>query len=195
MPALTRIVIARFVSIVGHPLPLLSAAAIYVAHAQGASRNVVLKLALTMATLAGLVMLYSLKQVRSGHWVHVDASRPRERRALNAFLATLLIIGAVVSWKFFPSPRLAIALLMSGIAVIVALGLARWLKVSLHVCFAVFAAGLLWPEWTLLAMGAIVATAVAWSRLTLLRHTPVEVAVGAVLGAAIALGNYSATLL
>jgi membrane-associated phospholipid phosphatase len=61
---------------------------------------------------------------------------------------------------------------------------ARWCKLSLHLAFAVFAALLLHKVGTLwMVIALLFATAIAWSRLALERHTRRDLLAGAVVGA------------
>jgi membrane-associated phospholipid phosphatase len=61
----------------------------------------------------------------------------------------------------------------------------RWLKISLHVAYATFAAAFLWPRVGGMLVLLACAVAIAWSRLALSRHTRLEVVGGAVLGVAV----------
>ncbi len=134
--------------------------------------------------MAVIVGLYSLWQVRAGHWVHVDASQPRERHQLNLFLAGLLGAAAVLLWAMGQSPAVASGPLLAALLVLLTHALRRRLKVSLHAAFALFAAAMVWPHALgTLAIG-LLAIGVAWSRLVLRRHTLAEVLVGLLLGAA-----------
>ena len=66
----------------------------------------------------------------------------------------------------------------------VSAGVTRWIKVSLHMAFAALAS-------TALALGRspvgylllLALPALAWSRLILQRHTPLEVVLGTIIGA------------
>jgi membrane-associated phospholipid phosphatase len=66
--------------------------------------------------------------------------------------------------------------------------LRRWLKVSLHAAFAMFSAALVWQSPAVFALSLGLAVAVGWSRCELHRHTPREVLVGLLAGAAAGLG-------
>jgi hypothetical protein len=175
---------ARTLSVVGHPGLLVPTAV-----AWGASRaNVPLPLlhaAVATALLVALIVAaYSLWQVRTGHWSHVDASHPRERRQLNRFLVGLLFAAtAVLAW-WAPAPGLALGPALAGALVVVIHLLRRWLKVSQHAAFAAFAATLVWPGVAGTVLMLALAAGVAWSRLVLRRHTLLEVALGLLLGAA-----------
>lgn len=178
-----RLALARIVSILGHPLLVMPLATLLAARSRGADAASVRSLTLAVGVLGGVLFVYSLAQVRSGRWQHLDASRRVERLRLNGVL--LLALGTAAAWAFHhagASP-LAIALGAAAAIVAVALLLSHWLKLSLHVAFGVFAAFL--PGWSFPALALLVlAAAVAWSRLALQRHGVVDVAAGAVVGAA-----------
>ena len=73
---------------------------------------------------------------------------------------------------------------MSGAVIVIAMLIARWVKMSLHAAFAAFATALLWPAKLAIVAGVLLTGAVVWSRLVLGRHTAVDVAAGLLLGAA-----------
>lgn len=175
-------VVARAVSIAGHPLLLLSVALV----AARAGRDPPLQLLGLVAGLsvfALLVMAYSRRQVRRGSWAHVDASNVRERGRLNRFLLVALLVGTLLAWWSRAGVDVLFALAAAVAIVIAALLSARWCKLSLHVAFAVFAAALLlrssvWASAALLVLAALV----GWSRLSLSRHAPRDITAGAVAG-------------
>ena len=98
-------------------------------------------------------------------------------------LLAALSVSALVVW-FQPHARgLALGITLSCFLIGAALLTARWLKVSLHVAFLVFASTVLWQVSLALVAGALVFTAaVGWSRLELGRHSLAEVLVGGGLG-------------
>ena len=174
---------ARVLSIVGHPALLMPAAVAWSASARGAPAQVQhLVVSASIAVALG-VGAYSLWQVRAGRWSHVDASMPCERRQLNVFLVLLLFGVSGALWAFGQPLLVPLGLGLGGAVVLATHLLRRWLKVSLHACFAVYAAALLWPA--ALAVGAVLllAAAVSWSRLALRRHTLAEVLAGLATGA------------
>jgi hypothetical protein len=177
-----RVSLARGVSIAGHPLVLAPAAGLLAALSQGAPARLMRSLLVVLLAASLVVLAFSLWNVRSGRWAHIDASNPPERRVLNGFLLGLLLVGAAVAWRTDPAHHLSFALLIAGLAVVTALALSPILKISLHTCFAALAAGFLWPAPFAIAAGGVVVGALAWSRLTLRRHTPAEVFSGALVG-------------
>ncbi len=181
---------ARSVSILGHPLATLPAAlalttALHRHDPAGALRIV------AGALVAGAaVMLASWRRVRSGRWVHVDASAPGERRDLNRGLLVGLSIAALVAWAIAHDAFTALALALASALIALALLTARFWTLSLHVAFAVFAAMLLWPSGTaLMAAGIAFAALVGWSRLRLARHRPRDLVAGTLAGTAAGLAH------
>jgi hypothetical protein len=145
----------------------------------------VLHLGLAAAVAIALcVIAYSLVQVRAGRWSHVDASVPRERSQLNLVLCMLLFGAAGLLWWSGQPRLLSLGLGLGGAMVVAAQLLRRWLKLSLHAAFAVFAAALWWPNAAGAAVVLLLAAAVSWSRLALRRHTGIEVTAGLLAGAA-----------
>jgi hypothetical protein len=176
--------LARLISILGHPVLTLPLAALALVAARDPSS--LRTTAIGVALVAASVMGFSWRQVKRERWAHVDASRPEERLGLNR--ALLLLLAALAGLAMVRGMReLALGLALSALLILAALALSRWCKLSLHVAFAVYAAGLLWSLSAFAACAAFAfAAAIAWSRLALARHEPRDVAVGAAFGAAAA---------
>ncbi len=174
---------ARGVSILGHPLLVLPTALLLPAALRGGDPHALQAAFAGIVLFAAAVMGWSWRQVRRGRWAHVDASQPSERRSLNRMLLALIGLGALLAWRGLPAPDPALALALSAGIVALAMLTARWCKLSLHIAFAVYAIGLLWPLGpAAIAACCLLATAVAWSRLRLSRHRPPDVVAGAAAG-------------
>lgn len=174
---------ARALSILGHPLPVLTLTLLVLAAHDGATRDSLPRIALGFAAVAALVIGYSRWRVRRGDWRHVDASNTGERRHLNRFLLAVLLAAALVA-AAGSQPRLATLLALSALPVALAMATARWWKLSLHLAFAVFSAVVLLriSGWAFAAMSTFAAL-LAWSRLRLARHVPRDLVAGACTGA------------
>ncbi len=175
--------LARAVSILGHPLLVLPAALMLPTALRGGDPRTLLAAFAGFALFATFVMGWSWWQVRRGRWAHVDASQQSERRSLNRILLVLIGLGALLAWLALPAPDLALALALSAGIIAVAVMTARWWKLSLHIAFAVYAAGLMWPlGGIVLAVCCTFAAGIAWSRLRLSRHRPRDLVAGAAAG-------------
>lgn len=184
--------IARALSIIGHPaivLPLATWLALTLQSPAAASNLAIVAIP---ASIAALGVAYTLVQVRRGRWAHVDASGKQERRDLNRFLGIGLPLAALLAWLVGARVHAVVALLIAAFIVLLGAALARWLKLSLHVAFGVFAAALPWPAWEWVACGLLLAVLVGWSRLVLARHTVVEVVLAFPVGALAGLGFHLA---
>jgi membrane-associated phospholipid phosphatase len=182
--ALMNRAFARAVSIFGHPMVVLPLAAVALTLTRGQYR-VAVWMGLGFAAFAGMVMAYSGWQVRRGRWSHVDASDRSERKSLNRFLLTALLVSTALAFWLDLSTELTLGLALSATMVAIAMLTSRWCKLSLHMAFVVFAAFLLLvnaPWWVGFA-GLCFAAAVAWSRLALQRHVPRDLIAGALTGA------------
>jgi len=179
-----RVAVARAVSIAGHPVVLLLVAALIAASTRGASLRQLWLISGALVTLGVVVLGFSWLQVRAGRWSHIDASVRNERNSLNVFLGVLCLLGAVLLWFLTRRPYMSLGLALSGALIVIALLIARWVKVSLHVAFAAFATALLWPIKLAVVAGVLLTAAVVWSRLVLGRHVAADVVTGLVLGTA-----------
>ena len=61
------------------------------------------------------------------------------------FLGVICLLSAVLLWFLTRRPYMSLGLALPGALIVIALLIARWVKVSLHVAFAAFATALLWP--------------------------------------------------
>ena len=119
-------------------------------------------------------------------WQHVDASLVQERRSLNLFLAIVLFLAAAIAFVASAEPGLTLGLALSGLLIVLVILASAWVKLSLHASFAAFAVVLLWPlPFWFVAIAALAAASICWSRVLLARHTVIEVVAGSLLGAII----------
>ena len=174
--------IARSVSILGHPLVVMPAAVLALMLVQSDGRDAGWAMAGLSAT-GLLIMLFSRNQVRRGRWQHVDASGKEERSSLNRFLLAWLAVATLACVLAGASRPLTLGLGLSAAMLVVAMATAGWCKLSLHLAFATFAALLLASlSWWVCLAGLFFAAVVAWSRLHLQRHVPRDLVAGACTG-------------
>lgn len=176
-------VAARWISILAHPFAmvvlLVGGAGWRLAPGWPTLQALLLVVLLAIVPVAILM----IRQTARGRWGDADASNPRERPLL--FVVALIGITFVCAWLRFrdPSSFLVRGMLAAALLLGVAALLTRWVKVSLHLAFAGFAAtslALLGSVLGYLIVGVI--PPLAWSRLTLARHRPLELALGLALG-------------
>ena len=180
-----RVAIARAVSVAAHPLVVaLVLVAIATAKLQGLGAAARL-VGLTAVVVVVPLWLFMWRKWRSGQWETIDASMPSNRPALYAVALLLLgvlmvLIGLLRGWD----PLLRGCTVVVGMLAAAAI-LNRWIKLSLHVALAAFAAVvLLRLDWRIGVAFAALVPLLAWSRLALVRHSGAEVVGGASLGAA-----------
>jgi phosphatidylserine synthase len=176
-------VVARWVSIVGHPFVMAMAmvlgTALHFSTPHEALHTLLLVTLIALVPVAALMV----RQVRSGSWTNVDASNRAERPLLFAvgIVALAVLLGAVLVFR--PGSFLIRGLVGVLIMLAVCAVATRWVKVSLHMAFGALATT------TLLSLGSpvgwvllTVMPALAWSRLALKRHKPAEIAIGLLVG-------------
>lgn len=176
--------IARWLSIVFHPFVMVGvmvgAAAAARQTAGEAARSVITVVMFTIVPLTALMW----RQVRRGRWDNVDASNRAERPILYIVGGVALI--ALLGYLLLVRPQ---SFMVRGVVatfgmMAVCAAATRWINVSLHMAFATLAATTLALMRSPVGFALILALpAIVWSRLALERHTTIELALGAIIGA------------
>lgn len=173
--------LAVWLSLVGHPIAVIPFTIALLVWKE--DRNTQLKILFPIFVLMLILLLFSQWQVRRGRWNDIDASKPPERKTLLVVLLACLFASVIItSTDMFPS-RLSIGMFVSGLQVIAAIALSRWLKVSFHSAFNAYCSLLIFPLGVVaMTVGFVWTTIISWSRVVQGRHTITEVIIGTVLG-------------
>jgi membrane-associated phospholipid phosphatase len=170
------------VSVIGHPFVLVPLTTLYaVSRRMGLMNAAGSAGAVALATVVPVLALVVIGVRRSVFTDH-DVSDRAQRSGFYRALFVVLPLGSAALW--FLQPGLRKGIVASWGLILASMLANRFVKSSLHVAFAAFCA----TSVALPAAGAVAAgiavIAIAWSRLVLKRHTLVEVALGAIIGAA-----------
>ena len=178
-----RTVFAHAFSLAGHPAILTPVGAALAAASGDAPPELTRTVLLAAGGIAAAAAVFSLVQVWRGKWADADASKPEERSQLNLFLFPALALAT--AWAFWSGQPAALSIGLGIAAALVAAAVltSRWLKLSLHVGFAVLVASLFWPDMFLFGIGLGFSCLIAWSRLYLARHDMADILAGGLAGA------------
>ncbi len=173
--------LARWVSILAHPFAMIAMLVAVPAMRQSSGHAVQSVLLVALIVIPIAVLMF--RQVRCGRWSNVDASNPSERPVL--FVVALAGMVAALGWLRLKDPHsfLVQGMLVTGVFLLLAALLTRWIKLSLHVAFTALTATTLsllgsWVGYALIAVVPLV----FWSRIALARHRVHELIVGLALG-------------
>ena len=176
-----KIRLARFISVLGHPALVMPLCALITSNRH--KDTSILWIAPLLATLcAGIIMIYSIFKTRKGQWAHIDASGKQERSELNSFAMVLLLVIVIGLVYFQAEKGIVLVVGIAAILILVAHLLRQYMKPSMHVAFCLFAACIVWPVYWMVLILGLLGFALGWSRLVLMRHTIIDVIVGAVIG-------------
>jgi membrane-associated phospholipid phosphatase len=180
---------ARLVTEVMSPVVLIVAVIFIVAvHSAGAVRGLLLGLVATFFA-AGFPYGLVLIGVRRGRLTDHHVSR-REQRPRMMAIALASVASGLLVLLWLDAPRALFALFAAMVAGLsVALAVTTLWKISIHAAAAagtVASLAILVSPWWLLLAPLVALT--GWARVEIRDHTPVQVLVGAVVGAAIATG-------
>lgn len=176
--------LARFISIALHPFAVTLLLVGISAWHLLAGRSAAIVLAIVGAVAVIPAWWFSARQVARGEWSHIDATRRTERGPLYILGIASVGATAVALWLLPGASPMLRGVAAGGAMLLAGAIVNRWLKISLHVAFAAFAGVTLLRVDRPVAVALLLAVPLlAWSRIALRRHTPVEVAAGVVLGA------------
>jgi hypothetical protein len=135
-------------------------------------------------TIVPLLILMTRK-VRSGAWENADASNKKERPILY-LVGALVLMGLLAYLTAFRPHDFMLRGVVATLGMFAVCAVAtRWIKVSLHMAFAALAATALSLTGSIVGyLLVLMLPALAWARLALSRHTPLELALGTIAGTA-----------
>src|SRR5262245_11369090 len=177
-----RLAVARIISIVGHPFVLLSILVLWLQLQTNRERALRATIAFGLIVLVPFTLVIWRARV-SGRWRTVDASDKADRPIFYLAMGIVLLVAAVYFHLVEHSAAFVRGCLVVGAMMLAAFALNPWLKLSLHVAFAIFCGLLLttfevsWGLPILLFLPLLI-----WSRLVLSRHVLSETIGGMILG-------------
>jgi membrane-associated phospholipid phosphatase len=176
--------IARWLSIVFHPFVMVGVMVGAAAAARQTRGEAVRSVGLVMLVTIVPLALLMWRQVRRGKWGNADASNRAERPLL--YVAGGIALVTLLAYLLLVRPQ---SFMIRGVVttfgmMAVCAAAARWVKISLHMAFGALAAVALTLMRSPVGYVLLLALpAILWSRLTLQRHTPLEVILGTIIGA------------
>lgn len=181
--------VARVVTEVMSPVILIVAVTLIVAvHSAGLARGLALGLIATFFAV-GFPYALVLIGVRRGRLTDHHISRREQRPAMMAVALASVATGLLVLVRL-DAPRALFALVVAMVAgLVVALAITSFWKISIHAAAAagsVASLAILVSPWWVLVAPLVVLT--GWARVEIRDHTPVQVCVGAVVGAVVSSG-------
>ena len=185
----TRRRMARLVTEVMSPVVLIVVVILIVAvDSAGVVRGLMLGLVAIFFAAGfpyGLVLMGVRRGQLTDHHVSLREQRPR---MMAIALASVVVGLLVLLWLDAPRALFAlVAAMVAGLAV--ALAITSFWKISIHAASAagtVASLAILVTPWLLLAAPLVALT--GWARVEIRDHTPVQVSVGAIVGAVVAAG-------
>ena len=185
----TRHRLARLVTEAMSPVVLIVFVTLIVAvHSVGVVRGLALGL-VAIFFAGGLPYGLVLIGVRRGQLTDHHVSRREQRPRMMAIALASVAVGLLVL-RWLDAPRDLFALMAAMVAgLVVALAITSYWKISIHAAAAagtVASLAMLVSVWWLLLVPFVVLT--GWARVVIRDHTPAQVSVGAIVGAAVAAG-------
>ena len=178
---------ARWISIVGHPFTFVVLLVAIVSWKMHGGQQAFRTTGIVVAAMLVPLGLFIWNRYSLGHWETVDASAPADRPAL--YTAAFLLLIPVGVYFTLRESGTGMVRGLAAVAILIGIlaGVNRWIKLSVHITIATFAAVII--TWFIPALGVallLFLPFLAWSRLMLSRHSIAEVSGGFLLGVIVA---------
>jgi len=180
---LTKNKFANAISAIGHPLLTAPLVVAFLIFKTESTQNALIVLGLVVLGVILPVIVKILRQLKKGQITNFDVSDRVERKSFYRFLIPILFL---VNLGLYLTDQSFQTLLSFGLATLLLVSLQLvnlFVKASIHVSVNIYLAYLLFEinPYVAIAFGLFI-TLIAWSRLVLKRHQPIEVVIGFFLG-------------
>jgi len=179
------ITISRVVSVLGHPLLTAAAFVLFVSFTRFNGAKALVSSVVVIGLVILPIVAWNYRNTRQGRYSNFDVSVRSQRHSFYGVSIALLLLATLVLWLTGQPPALCCGMAFALLLVVLSGLVNRYIKASLHTSVSVFL------SLALLTMhpvaGAVLlgfSGVVAGSRLVLKRHTPPEIAAGALIGLA-----------
>lgn len=180
--------IARFISIVGHPLLTIPLYVLIVMFTHENLNKALFNSFLIIGCIFIPLILWLYIKYKKGSFTNFDVSDRKQRKSIFIFIIPILSVVTFIVYKTGQSPNLYLSLLFALILVLISQIVNFFIKSSLHVSFNIYLSFLLLTVNYKLGIILLLFTGLlGWSRIVLGRHTLKEVLVGAAIGLLVSL--------
>lgn len=175
--------LAKYISIIGHPLLTIPVFVIIVMFAyEGFHKALLISFLIVVCVIIPTVIRNYIK-TKNGEYTNFDVSVRRQRYSMYLFAISLLVIITIILFNTRQPRNLCLGVLFGLILLIISYIVNFFIKCSDHVSLTIYLSFLIIP--TNFFIGIIVllfSGLIGWSRVVLKRHTIKEVYVGTIIG-------------
>ena len=175
---------ARWLSIIAHPFVMVGVMVGTAVARRQTPAEALRSVAMVVVVVIVPLLILMTRKVRTGAWENADASNRQERPILY-LVGALALVGLLAYLTMFRPHHFMVRGVFATLLMFAACAaVTRWVKVSLHMAFAALAATALSLTGSIVGyLLVVMLPALAWARLALSRHTPLELALGTAAGA------------
>jgi membrane-associated phospholipid phosphatase len=180
--------IARFISIIGHPLLTIPIFITIVMFTYNDLPHAFFISILIIGCVFLPVILRMYIKSKKGTYTNFDVSDRIQRKSLFLFAFPLLLIVTIILFKTNQSRNLCFSVLFALILIVISQIVNFFIKSSLHVSLNIYLASLIFPfDYKIGIIVLLFTGLLCWSRVKLGRHTVKEVLFGFLIGSCISL--------
>jgi membrane-associated phospholipid phosphatase len=181
--------VAKYISLVGHPLLTLSIFSTIVLFNNETIENAFFVSMIFFFCLIVPLLLNIYSGCQSGKYKDYDLSDKQERQTWYFYALSLLSFVTIIIFATGQPEIIRVNIVFAFLLLLASKITNYYIKSSLHVSFNVFLAFLIIPIQIELGLALLCfVVLIAWSRMKLERHTIMEVAIGAAIGILVGMG-------
>lgn len=180
--------IAKYISIIGHPLVTISTFVLIVMFSFEEFHKALLISVLIVGCVIIPNIIRNYIKTKNGEYTNFDVSVRRQRNSMYLFAISLLVIITIVLFNTRQSKNLCLGVLFVLILLIISYIVNFFIKCSGHVSLTIYLSFLIIPMNLIIGIIVLLFSGlIGWSRVELRRHTIKEIFTGAIIGLVIGL--------
>lgn len=180
---MTKLQIAKLISIVGHPLLVGSLYVIFISFYDLEKNTTVIISIAILSVVTFPILFHNYIKTKKGTYSNFDVSDQKQRRGFYPF-SILLFAICLILFVTLHFPKVVLVTTASFLGMLISMALVNFkIKASLHLAIALFIVPKFFEISMILGFGFLLfGICIGWSRLTLGRHTLKEISLGSIIG-------------
>ncbi|WP_041779627.1 phosphatase PAP2 family protein [Belliella baltica] len=180
---MTKLQIAKLISIIGHPLLVGSLYVIFISFYDLEKNTAVIISIAILSVVTFPILIHNYIKTKRGTYSNFDVSDQKQRRGFYPF-SILLFTICLILFVILHFPKVVLVTTASFLGMLISMALVNFkIKASLHLAIALFIVPKFFEISMILGLGFLLfGICIGWSRLTLGRHSMQEISLGSIIG-------------
>lgn len=180
---MTKLQLAKLISIIGHPLLVGSLYVIFISFYDLEKITAVMISIAMLSVVTFPILIHNYIKTKKGTYSNFDVSDQKQRRGFYPF-SILLFAICLILFVILHLPKVVLVTTASFLGMLLCMALVNFkIKASLHLAIALFIVPKFFEISIIFGLGFLFfGIGIAWSRLILRRHSAQEISLGSIIG-------------